>query len=112
MATTSKLNRPIEVYPEQVSPKEVGAADLSALNSATQEIITPEEKTGIATQEAEEKRLLRDKRIEALSMTGTKAPKSKDSWLKTVGKYNEASPLNRIFDEGAKIREAERLEEC
>lgn len=54
----------------------------------------------------------RHNQIEVLAMKGPKKPKSKDSWLKTVGKYSEGSPLNRIFDEGAKIREAERIEQC
>ncbi|MCW3100037.1 MAG: hypothetical protein JWL77_5655 [Chthonomonadaceae bacterium] len=54
----------------------------------------------------------RAKQISALAMRGPKQPKSKDSWLNTVGKHSEDSPLNRIFDEGARIREAERTEQC
>lgn len=53
-----------------------------------------------------------NKQIDALAMKGPKKSKAKDSWLNTVGKHSEDSPLNRIFDEGARIREAERAEQC
>jgi hypothetical protein len=54
----------------------------------------------------------RTKQINALAMKGTRATRSKDSWRKTVGKYAEDAPLNRMLDRGAAIREAERGEEC
>ena len=37
----------------------------------------------------------------------TPVPLTKNSWLNTVGKYAEDSPLNRMLDAGAKIRATE-----
>ena len=112
MATTSKLHKSPRRYKEQVSPTEVCTPELSTLSPATQEIITPHTKPGASDDSAEDNRLQRDKQIDALSLTGPKKPKSKDSWLNAVGKHSEDSPLNRIIDEGEKIREAERVEPC
>jgi len=54
----------------------------------------------------------RANQVEAMALRGPKKPKSKDSWLNTVGKYPKDAPLNHVLDEGAKIREAERLDPC
>lgn len=52
----------------------------------------------------------RKSQIAALAMKGTAAPRPKDSWRKTVGKYPADSPLNRMLEKGAAIREAEHSE--
>src|SRR5437763_171752 len=54
----------------------------------------------------------RMEQIAALSMTGTPPSPSENSWLDYVGKYSEDSPLVRILDAGARIRESERNEQC
>jgi len=75
---------------------------------------TGEEEAGIPlhTEEDTQQREKREKQIDALAMLGAKKTKSKDSWLNTVGRHTEDSAWNQIFDEGAKIREAENTEKC
>ena len=50
------------------------------------------------------------KQGKTLPLKGAFAKKTNKSWLNTVGKYPEDSPLNRMLDAGAKIREAENTE--
>lgn len=52
------------------------------------------------------------KQAEVFAGTGKSTTRSKTSWLNTVGIYPEESPLNRMLDAGAKIREAENAEQC
>ena len=92
MTTTSKLNTSAKIYEAQVSPAEVC--------------------TTIFTSPASERQEQRLKQIDALAMRVPKKPKPKDSWLNTVGKYSEDSPLVHVMEKGAKIREAKRIEEC
>ena len=54
----------------------------------------------------------RQEQIDALSLTGTIPSRPKNSWLKFAGKYTEDSSLVQILDAGARIREAERDEQC
>lgn len=46
-------------------------------------------------------------KLDSLS-TVAPTPRSRNSWLKTVGKYSEDSILNQVLDEGYRLRKSER----
>lgn len=52
----------------------------------------------------------RSGQVSLLAMRGKPTPRPRDSWIKTAGKYPEGSPLDRIFEEGNRLREDERNE--
>jgi hypothetical protein len=53
---------------------------------------------------ASKSELDRKRQIEAYALKGPKKTKPKDGWLKIVGQYQEDSPMLRILDDGAKIK--------
>jgi hypothetical protein len=82
--------------------------EIVALDVLREKLALPNSKDSADLEQDEE----RKSQIAALAMKGTTAPRPKDSWRKTVGKYPEDSPLNRMLDKGAALREAERGESC
>lgn len=112
MAITPIVNTTHGLRTEQDSPTENCPTELTAPSSTTRGIISTEGKPESDNDGATDKKALRIRQIDVLAMQGPKKPKTKGSWLDTVGKHTENSPLTRIFEEGEKIREAERTEQC
>ena len=101
--TRTTANTVTETREYNVEPGEVLLTEESVL---LKECSSTEE-PGTSKSQEERKR-----QIDAYALRGPRRAKAKDAWRKIVGQYTEDSPMISILDEGAKIREAERLEQC